>query len=205
MYRIDCGDRLSAFGSLESEYDDVPDAAQCVHFDMAELRFITPIGFGKLFLFATSLRREGRIVTFAWPREIQEYLRRCGMLNVLVKAGFDVPGATDVFNEGGATSLMECSHIRTDKGGHENAGLIDAALFRKYLDANGVPDAAAADVWGEAASNAAEHSGASISGAFVLAQAWPKTRKLQIAVVDDGIGIPAHLDGSGLGDDAEAI
>src|SRR5665213_189676 len=138
MTVLDCGDRLSGFGALERGYASIPDAGD-VLFDLRGVGFVEPVGVAKLFLFATSLRRSGRGVGFDWPApEIVAFLRRCGMLRMFARTGFDVPGEMDVPNEGGASSLLEWTHIRTDEDGMRNAGRIDTTAFRRVLERQGI-------------------------------------------------------------------
>lgn len=180
-----------------------------VTIDLSYVDLFRPSGLAFVFALAFTAMSAGQHVDIIEPEPgvRRDYLRRTNFWSVLEQQGLPIPPDRRHFNMGESAGLIKPSIVTTTASTAENVQTsVDLfERFRRALEHGHLRDRErAASVFSELSLNAAEHSH-SPHGAFVMAQVYPETHSIELAVADVGRGIWSALGTSRYASDAEAI
>jgi hypothetical protein len=181
-----------------------------VNLDLQNLVFVSPLDLVTLASWSITIPREARGRVLLPDPSLSSYLERMRLLECFRDAGWNVPETEAGPWEDLPERLLEVTSLA---GPNDVEDLADR-LPRLWQGRTGNPPRSRAlhFAFGELSDNATTHSGE--SPIFVAAQRYtgltsPHPARLELAVADGGIGVPAHLrsnpDYAEVEDDGQAI
>lgn len=164
-----------------------------VDIDLQELTFVCPLDLVGLVAWALSLSRERRGSILLPVPDVASYLERMNVLQLLRNAGWRVPVSDNEDRQELHHRLLEVTPL-ADAWAVEELG----EQFFKFFEKEDDPKRLRAlhFAFGELCDNATTHSGG--SPIYVAAQRYSGLTsgappRLELAVADNGVGIPNHL------------
>lgn len=168
--------------------------ARSIDLDMRPVQFVCPLDLVALAAWSLSLPKNARGEVLLSDSPTSSYLERMKLLERLREDGWKVPAVETGPWDDLADRLLEVTPL---SGPHDVEALGDR-LPKLWKGKTGDPgkNRALHFAFGELSDNATSHSGG--SPIFVAAQRYsgstsPRPARLELAVADAGVGIPAHL------------
>jgi anti-sigma regulatory factor (Ser/Thr protein kinase) len=161
-------------------------------FDATRLAFVSPLDLVALASWSSALRLDGSKVRVVLPgsADVCRYLIRMDLLSHMTRAGVELVGQHPVIRRSDrADVLLEVRRV-ADAGDAERFAADAYELLARHIQKTDA--GAAAKMLGELLDNAITHA-ESNTGAFAAAQVHLRSRDLQLAVADCGIGVRSHL------------
>lgn len=173
--------------------------------DLSDLNWVSPMLVVRMRAAIKSIANAGFDVLVVAPKDVDKarYCRRTHLLEGLPP---DACGTFPAITEHDRhTSMIPVLEMKSEQAVNEMASSI-MPVIEALVGTQGAAAEPLAEAFTELSNNAVEHSGSELGG-FVAGQRFPSTRRLELAVFDLGIGIPAHMRKvhSDLGGDAETI
>lgn len=161
--------------------------------NLSQLEFVCPLDLAGLAAWSQTLRPGQRGEVILPSGGVATYLHRMKLLDILMAHGWDVPVVEGGPEQELAHKLLEVTSLGTFGEVEDLANVLPRLLAGNANDPKKL--VALHFAFGELCDNAATHSGS--APFYVAAQrytgATSGSRRLELAVADTGVGIPAHL------------